>query len=174
MNSPRKRKAARKPVRVYLSGGMEYAQFEGAGWREEIEGWIKKYLKHSVFNPNKESARFLRKRVRGDFRKLKTDDTARFSSIVAEIVDLDSAEIAYQSDYVVCYWDRSAQRGAGTKGELTIARLFRKPVYMVTEVRPENIPGWILGCTSRMFATFDELKEFLLETFSGKKSRPKR
>jgi hypothetical protein len=144
---------------------MEYAQYEGADWRSEIEEWIRASLRHSVFNPNKESAKFLRKHVRGDFRRLKTEDTDRFSKIVARIVDLDSREIARRSDYVVCYWDRSAQRGAGTKGEVTIARLYRKPVYMVTEVRPENIPGWILGCTTKMFGTFHELKQFLKNEF---------
>ena len=157
----------RKPVRkrVYLSGGMEYAQYEGADWRAEIEDWIRTILGHSVFNPNKESAKFLRKHVRGDFRRLKTEDTPRFTKIVARIVDLDSKEIARRSDYVVCYWDRSAQRGAGTKGEVTIARLFGKPVYMVTEMRPENIPGWILGCTTKIFGTFHELKQFMEKEF---------
>lgn len=149
-----------------MSGGMEYAQYEGADWRSEIEEWIRSTLRHTVFNPNKESAKFLRKHVKGDFRRLKTDDTDRFSKIVARIVDLDSKEIATRSDYVVCYWDRSAQRGAGTKGEVTIARLYGKPVYMVTEVRPENIPGWILGCTTKRFGTFLELKEFLKGQFA--------
>jgi len=150
---------------------MEYAQYEGADWRMEIENWVRLNLRHSVFNPNTESARFLRKKVRGDFRKLKTEDVSRFSAVVSRIVDLDSNEVAHRSNYVICYWDRSAQRGAGTKGELTIARLFGKPVYMVTEVRPENIPGWVLGCTTRIFKTFDELKLFLLENFSPKEKK---
>ncbi len=151
--------------RAYLSGGMEYAQHEGADWRAEIDEWIRTTLHHSVFNPNKESAKFLQKHVPGDFRRLKTEDTPRFTKIVSRIVDLDSKEIAERATYVVCYWDRSAQRGAGTKGEVTIAKLFGKPVYMVTEVHPENIPGWILGCTTKIFGTFRELKEFLTAEF---------
>lgn len=159
-------------MRAYLSGGMEYAPYEGADWRREIEEWLQSNLRHSVFNPNAESARFLRGRIRGDFRRLKSDNIGRFTDLVSRIVDLDSKEVARRSDYVICYWDRSAQRGAGTKGELTIAKLFGKPVYMVTEMRPENIPGWILGCTTRMFGTFDELKLFLSEEFSGKNRKP--
>lgn len=179
--NPKRRSTNVKKKKAYLSGGMEYAQFEGADWRSEIEGWIRKTLGHAVFNPNTESARFLKKHVRGDFRRLKTENTPQFTEIVGRIVDLDSREIARRTDYVVCYWDRSAQRGAGTKGELTIAKLFGKPVYMVTEVRPENIPGWILGCTTKMFGSFRELKEFLADEFipirrtttlrSGKKRR---
>lgn len=164
-----------KTSRVYLSGGMEYAQDEGADWRSEVEEWIHTSLGHSVFNPNKESARYLKKRLKGDdFRGLKVSDPQRFAKLVSGIVDFDSREIAARSDYIVCYWDRSAQRGAGTKGELTIARFHRKPVYMVTEMNPENIPGWILGCTTRMFGSFDQLKSFLLRKFRRTSNKERR
>lgn len=149
---------------------MEYAQNEGADWREEIQIWLRDELHHSVFNPTKESAKYLSKKIpRENFRALKFKDVRRFSKLVAGIVDRDSNEIAERSDYVICYWDRSAHRGAGTKGELTVARLFRKPVYMVTEMKPDNIPGWVLGCTTRMFPSFHELKAFLLKTYKSTK-----
>ena len=48
-----------KIVRVYLSGGMEYAKNEGIDWRNDIEKWIRKNLGHSIFNPNTESEKFL-------------------------------------------------------------------------------------------------------------------
>lgn len=161
----------RKRLRVYLSGGMEYARGEGADWRNEIDDWVRSTLGHSVFNPNKESAKYLMKRLRNDdFRKLKVENLPRFTSLVRGIVDLDSKEIAERTDYVICYWDRSAQRGAGTKGELTIARLCRKPVYMVTEMKPDNIPGWVLGCATRMFPSFDVLKSFLTKRYKKRKT----
>lgn len=160
-------------LRVYLSGGMEYAHKEGSDWRNDIEDWIRTSLGHEVFNPNKESARYLSGLLNGnDFRSLKSTDLKRFTELVSGIVDLDSKELAERTDYVVCYWDHSAQRGAGTKGELTIARLYGKPVYMVTETHPENIPGWILGCTSEMFSSFEGLKQYLLGQFSTTKEQP--
>ena len=163
----------RDSLRVYLSGGMEYAHKEGADWRNEIDTWIRTSLGHEVFNPNKESARYLSGLLTNgnDFRSLKSADLKKFTELVSGIVDLDSKELAEHTDYVVCYWDHSAQRGAGTKGELTIARLYRKPVYMVTEMHPENIPGWILGCTSEMFSSFEELKRYLLKQFSTTKEQ---
>jgi hypothetical protein len=161
-----------RELKVYLSGGMEYAQNEGADWRNDLEEWFRNTLGHDVFNPNRESARYLAPRIHGvDFRMLKTRNVRRFVELVAGIVDLDSREIAERSDYVVCYWDHSAQRGAGTKGELTIARYFHKPVYMVTETNPDNIPGWILGCTDRMFGSFEELKKFLRKKFKVRASK---
>jgi hypothetical protein len=150
-------------VRVYLSGGMEYAKNEGIDWRNDLESWIHKNLKQKIFNPNSESEKYLRKILpHKNFRELKTTHLDAFIRIVKKFVILDSKEIAEHSDYVICYWDASAQRGAGTKGELTIARYFNKPVYMVTRMPKENIPGWVLGCVTKFFDSFDELKHFLL------------
>ncbi len=157
---------ASRRLRAYLSGGMEYAKDEGADWRGRIEAWIVSELGHSVFNPNVESEKYLRNRLgKGSFRTLKLRDVERFQSIVRGIVKLDMSEIALRSDYVVCLWNAGALRGAGTKGELSIATYFGKPVYMVTRMQKERIPGWILGCTTRIFRSFGELKVFLREEY---------
>lgn len=156
----------RKKLRAYLSGGMEYARNEGADWRYKLEDWIVNTIGHAVFNPNRESEKYLLRKHPGvDIRKLKNGDINRFTSIVRGLVDLDSKEIANHSDYVICYWDRSAAKGAGTKGELTIAKFFNKPVYMVTRIKRENIAGWVLGCTTEIFRSFDELKKFLMKKY---------
>lgn len=159
----------RKQLRVYLSGGMEYARNEGVNWRNELEDWIRQNLKHSVFNPNAESAKYLAKRFpNGDFRKLRGSNPDKFTEIVRGIVYLDSHEIATRSDYVICFWDYGAQKGAGTKGEVTIARFFQKPVYLVTRFKHSNIPAWVLGCTTKIFPSFHELKGFLLTEYQKK------
>jgi len=149
-------------MRYYLSGGMEYASDEGRDWRGMLQAWLESELHATVFNPNLESDRLFKSRFAGvDFRAMKSTDPAGYRKIAAELVDIDSREIAERSDAVICYWDASAMRGAGTKGELTMARFFRKPVYMVTAMPETEIPGWVLGCTTRMFGGFDELREYL-------------
>lgn len=164
-------KPRRKRMRAYLSGGMEYAADEGMDWRNEIHEWIRKNLGHAVFNPNHESERYLARRLpMGNLRELKFTDLGEFTKIVRGIVSIDSKEVAQRSDYVVCYWDKSAQLGAGTKGELTVARFFRKPVYMVTSMKLEDIPGWVLGCVTRIFSSFSELKLFLFRRYGTRKS----
>jgi hypothetical protein len=151
---------------------MEYAFKEGADWRYGLETWIKTQLRHSVFNPNKESKKYLQKTLPGgNFRALKFKDISKFEKIVRRIVEHDSKEIAAKSDYVICYWDESAHKGAGTKGELTLAKFFRKPVYLVTQMKREDIPGWVLGCVSRFFSSFDELKQFLAQHYSKSPQR---
>jgi hypothetical protein len=150
------------PVRVYLSGGMEYAADEGRDWRNELQQWLERELSCEVFNPNHESEAFFRSRHPGlNFRAMKERDIDGYRDIVKQLVEKDCREIAERSAFVVCYWDESAQRGAGTKGEITIAHHFGKPVYMVTAMPTTQIPGWVLGCTDRIFGTFEALKEFL-------------
>ena len=152
-------------MRACLSGGMEYATGEGRLWREEMEIWLAGELGWESFNPNRESERFLASRIPGvPFRSLKTGDPALFLSVVAEIVEMDSKDVAERADCVICYWDDGAMKGAGTKGELTIARYFKKPVYLVTTIPLVEIPGWVLGCVTKMFGSFDELKAHLLKT----------
>jgi hypothetical protein len=155
--------SSRNRQRVYLSGGMEYAANEGREWRSVLQEWLEKNLAAVVFNPNHESQKFFDRNYPGlDFRTLKQTDPLQFKSVVAQLVDLDCREIARRSDYLICYWDEGAMRGAGTKGELTIARYFGKPVYMVTTVPLPGIPGWVLGCTDRVFPSFEALQRFLL------------
>lgn len=164
-----------KTLRAYLSGGMEFAKGEGIDWRMEMDAWIQKHLQHTVYNPNLESnARLSRLLPHGNFRDLKQQDIERYVSIVREFVDSDSHEIAERTDYVVCNWDESAQRGAGTKGEVTMARFTQKPVYMVTAMPLTEIPGWVLGCTTKVFGSFDQLKNFLLENFAAGTSEVRR
>lgn len=155
-------------MRAYLSGGMEYVTDEGRSWREEMEEWLAVTLGWESFNPNRNSDELLA-RLTPDvpFRTLKTTDPDRYMRIVQEIVAVDSHEVAEGSDCVICLWDEGAARGAGTKGELTIARYFRKPVYLVTTIPFEEIPGWVLGCTTQRFASFTELKAFLRQLSIG-------
>ena len=150
--------------RVYLSGGMEYADGEGARWRTEIQLWLEQQLQHSVFNPNIESNRFFSTYYPSiDFRKLKTQNITLYQEIVRQLVEIDCKEIAERSDYVICYWDEGAAKGAGTKGELTMAKFFGKPVYLVTSFPLYELPGWVLGCVTKTFPNFSELKIFLTQ-----------
>ncbi|HUI30343.1 MAG TPA: hypothetical protein VLX91_09005 [Candidatus Acidoferrales bacterium] len=152
---------------AYLWGGMEHAANYGADWRTEIEAWFPDKLGHGAFNPVRESEVFLKSRHPGvDFRSTKSGDIELHRRIAKEIVRFDCREIILRSDYLICYYDESAQQGGGTKGELTVAAAFGKPVYLVTGMKVENIPSWIIGCADEIFKDFGTLKNFLLKKFS--------
>jgi len=150
---------------------MEFAKGEGADWRRVVEEWVHRNLGHSAYNPNKESDEYLARRYpSGRFRDLKDENIEKYTEIVRDLIDSDCHEIAERSDYVICNWDESAQRGAGTKGELTMARFVGKPVYMVTQMKHQDIPGWVLGCATKIFDTFEDLQEFLVKQYAGNPS----
>jgi hypothetical protein len=154
--------AYKKRLCAYLSGGMEHAKNDGAGWRTEMESFLRDELGHRAFNPATASQIFLESLgVKDTFRAMKATDPDRYFSIVRRIVDGDSKEVTKRCDYVICLWDRSAARGAGTQGELTLARLSRKPVYLVSRIPFERIPGWVIGCATKRFKSFSALREFL-------------
>lgn len=147
------------PIRAYLSGGMEYADGEGRDWRAALQAWLEAALGWTVFNPTHESERFFATHYPGlDFRALKSKDIARYRDIAAQLVDIDCREIAERSDIVICFWDASAMRGAGTKGELTMARYTGTPVYLVTDIPLQEVPGWVLGCATHILGSFQDLK----------------
>jgi hypothetical protein len=141
---------------------MEYAEGEGVHWRKEMQSWLENSLEHSVFNPNVESDSFFAQQYPNvDFRTAKKENVELYQEIVRHLVEIDCKEIAERSDYLICYWDEGAVKGAGTKGELTMAKYFGKPVYLVTSFALHDIPGWVLGCVTKTFNNFDELKSFL-------------
>ena len=149
-------------MNAYLSGGMEYANNDGGDWRDELQRFLENELQHTVFNPTHKSKELFAERYNNvDFRKLKFENIERYTEIVRELVEIDSEEIAERSDYVICYWDESAAKGAGTKGELTLAKYFGKPVYFVSSMPLQEIPGWVLGCCTLLFTNFDDMKAFL-------------
>jgi len=159
----------KKVLRAYLSGGMEHAPRAGARWRTELQKWIETELGHRVFNPVVASERYLTKHYPGISQKrLKRTNLTDFQKLVSALVMIDCLEIARRTDYVICLWDESAAKGAGTKGELTIAKYFGKPVYVVTTMRQADIPGWIIGCTTKLFSEFDQLKNFLKARYKRK------
>jgi hypothetical protein len=146
---------------------MEHARDFGSGWRLRLQKWIEVELGHRVFNPSTVSEQYLKKHSPGISQKrLKRTNLKKFQQLVSTLMQLDCEEIARRTDYVVCLWDESAQKGAGTKGELTMAKYFGRPVYVVTAMKPTEIPGWILACTTRLFSDFEELKVFLKRKYA--------
>jgi len=153
-------------MKVYLSGGMENAENYGGDWRRELEDWIRETLKHDVFNPTTESIKFLKERYPSVERdKMPKEDVRLFQRVIGNLILMECSEIIHNCDYVIAYWDESCYRGAGTQGELTMAKYFGKPVYLVTKLPLKDVPGWVIGCSTEVFATFDELRQYLLRTY---------
>jgi hypothetical protein len=153
-------------MKTYLSGGIEYADKFGRGWRDDLESWLIDQLHHEVFNPTKESITFFEKNFPGFKRSnLKQESENKIRLIIGQLIHFECNEIIKNCNYVICYWDESCHKGAGTQGELTLAKFHNIPIFIVTLKNLTDLPAWIIGCSTRIFNDFDNLKSFLKEKF---------
>lgn len=154
-------------MKAYLSGAIEYAPDGGSAWREEMTKWLSEHLGHQVFNPVDQQKKTLSQEEAENFRRWKVTNYPRFKKAVRKVIDSDLTSIIDEVDYVICYWDQGVMKGGGTHGEVTLAYYGGKPVYTVLGLPRSTISSWILGCSSREFRDFKELKAFLERRYGG-------
>jgi len=157
-------------VLVYLSGSIEYSPDFGKGWRAEVTPLLKS-LGHDVYDPAEDEKKNLTETEVREFRSWKKDDLPRFRRTVRKIIAYDLDLIEQQCEAVVCYWDQHAGRGAGTQGELTFAHRLGIPVYLICELPFDQVSGWLLGCATEVFTSFDEFREFMVAKPAGEMIR---
>jgi hypothetical protein len=144
----------------YLAGSIEYSPDLGKVWRAEITPVLHR-MGHEVYNPAEDELKNLSEIEAHEFRSWKKNDLPRFRRTVQKIIAYDLDLIEHRCDAIICFWDQYAGRGAGTQGELTFAHRLGIPVYLVCGVPAEQISGWLLGCATEVFTSFEELREFL-------------
>lgn len=144
----------------YLAGSIEYSPDLGKGWRAQLTPALKA-LGHEVYDPAEDELKNLTETEVREFRSWKKSDLPRFRRTVQKIIAYDLDLIEHRCDAIVCYWDQYAGRGAGTQGELTFAHRLGIPVYLICGIPVEQMSGWLLGCATEVFTSFDELQEFL-------------
>ena len=150
---------------AYLSGPIENAHNDGAGWRNNITTWLGEKLAHSVFDPVLETKSIIQKIDSNDFRMMKSNDPIEYKKIIREIIKLDLNALVDEADYLIVNWDKAVFRGGGTHGEVTMAYWLNKPVYMVNSLPMEDVSSWIFSCTDFVSDNFEELKEKLEQTY---------
>ena len=155
---------------AFLCGGMEFAPDGGRQWRERIRLWLQETINHRVYDPAIEHRRILNEEELRDYRAWKLTDLDRFRKVERIIINHELDVMANQTDYVVCLWDDAAAAGGGTHAQLTTAYRKGIPVYLVTETPVEEISGWVVACSTKIFPGFGELKSYLTATF-GKEAQ---
>jgi nucleoside 2-deoxyribosyltransferase len=143
----------------YLSGSIEYSPDFGKSWRAQITPGLRA-LGHEVYDPAEDEQKNLTDTEVREFRSWKKTHLARFQQTVRKIIAYDLDLIEHRCDAVVCYWDDRAGRGAGTQGELTFAHRLGIPVYLICAIPVEQVSGWLLGCATEVFTSFEHFHEF--------------
>ena len=154
-------------MRAYLSGSIEYSPDLGKGWRARITPFLHA-LGHEVYDPAADEKKNLTDEEMLEFRGWKTADLPRYQLTLRKIIAWDLDWIESRADYLVCYWDAAAARGAGTQGELTFAHRIGLPVYLVLGMPARVVSGWILGCATRVCENFDDLQAVLARTYANR------
>jgi hypothetical protein len=144
---------------AYLSGAIEYAPDHGRAWRAQITPFLES-IAHSVYDPAVDEKKNLTDEELCNFRAWKTTDMPRFQQTIRKIIAWDLDWIEQKTDYIICFWDEHVLKGAGTQAELTLAHRLGIPVYLVAGMPIERISGWILGCSTEVFSSFEELQSF--------------
>lgn len=167
--------------KIYLVGGMEHAESLGAGWRNEVAPKLVEMgyetLDPCLFEPQQLTGLHTKRlpetieTAQGEtivpthWHQLKyaPEGSAahnRFKKYMQRIIQYDINVVKNKADALVCYWTKGAQKGAGTHHEIGTAYLCGKPVYTVIE-KGVDYPGWLVGCTTQMFTSFEDLFKVL-------------
>ena len=152
-------------MRFYLAGAVEHAADHGCAWRAEISLFLRA-LGHESFDPVSEELACLTDEERRSFRGWKATDLNRYRRALQKIITHDLDVVEHRCDAVIALWDLAAQRGAGTQAEVSLAFRAGKPVLLVTATPLREVSGWILGCASEVFESFEELRAHLTRTVS--------
>jgi hypothetical protein len=150
---------------AYLSGSIEYSPDHGKTWRAALTPFLQS-LGHVVYDPAEDETKNLTEVERREFRAWKHSDLPRFQQTIRKIIAYDLDWVEHRTDYIVAFWDEYASRGAGSQAELSLAHRRGIPVYLVTELPVGNVSGWILGCASEVFSSFEEFKQFMMARYS--------
>ena len=144
---------------AYLSGPIENAENDGAGWRYMMTEWLSSNLNHKVFNPVKETKSIIDEISMEDFRFLKTKNPDEYKKIFRKIIKIDLEAVVNEADYLIVNWDESVFKGGGTHGEITLAYWLNKPVYLVNSLPINDVSSWVFSCSEEVFDNFDSLKK---------------
>ena len=155
---------------AFLCGGMEFSPDGGRQWRDRLRNWLQDNHNHRVYDPTVETRRILNDEEFANFRAWKLTDLDRFRKVMRIIINHDVDVMSNQADYVVCFWDEAAIAGGGTHAEITTAYRKGIPVYLVSEMPVEDISGWVVACSSKIFPGFNDLKSFMTATY-GKEAQ---
>jgi nucleoside 2-deoxyribosyltransferase len=151
---------------AYLCGPIEFAQDGGRLWRRKLAPFLGEQLGHRVYDPAEDEKKNLTDEECANFRDWKTTDLDRFRGVVRKIIAFDLDLIENRADYLICHWDLADAQSGGTSAELTVAHRKGIPVYLVTPLSIAQISGWMLACSDEVFASVEQLKEFLAARFA--------
>lgn len=136
---------------VYLAGSIMFPKDHGAGWRTNITPHLSN-LGYRLFNPVIDQP-IISGVSKEDLIALQNEKVGDYQEACRKIVDTD-LNVLCQSSLVVVKIDEGVLKGAGTYGELTVARLHDIPVIAWIDLPRGflDVPCWAFGCITQYAA----------------------
>jgi len=147
-------------MRFYLSGGMEFKDGLGKGWRETITKALA-LLGHIAVDPVKEEMEDSEATTYHWAEKKLKEDLDDFRHMVRLKMFRKDMRAIQDTDAVILLYDESVQRGAGTLAEAWEAFREAKPVYVVSSFERRDVPGWLIGESTALFENFAQLLAYV-------------
>lgn len=154
---------------AFLCGPINRAEDGGKLWRRKLAPFLREHLGHRVYDTTEDAMTSLTEDEAANYRAWQTTDLDRFRRVVRRIIAFNLELIENRADYVICYLEPAATHDSATPAALTAAYRKGIPVYLVTPLPVEAVDGWVLGCSDQVFATIEDLKDYLASRFSRDK-----
>jgi len=148
----------------YLAGAIEKSLDHGIGVRQEIIGLFKD-TKYRLINPcdfDYNQSVFPTMWVFQKDEQHTFDDCIKYAEKIAD----GDIEVVANCIGIIAILDKNC--GPGTSGELTVARYLGIPVLGVftKDTNWRDISPWILSRVKRFFKSSEELKQYIIESYS--------
>jgi hypothetical protein len=146
---------------IYLSGGMQFADDLGAGWRQLCGERLKEMGYYPLDIAELDIAYTA---AHGELYRFTTDEELleRKSNIRKHFIFTDLQLILNDSDALIVLYDDSVRLGAGTISECQVAYNQDLPIFLInTYPSLEDVPGWLQALTTKIFSNFDDMYDYL-------------
>jgi len=149
---------------IYLSGGMQFAEDLGAGWRYATSNHLRDMGYYPLDITELDVA--YTEQYGELYRSFGSDPEHHLqmkSNIRKHFVFTDLELIINDSDAMIVLYDESARLGAGTISECQIAFNHDLPIFIVTPYEDwfKEVPGWLQALSTKIFTNFQDLYEYL-------------
>ncbi len=149
---------------IYLSGGMQFAENLGAGWRTTCSAELKQM---GYFPLDITELDVAYTKTHGElYRTFGADPTHVLqmrSNIRKHFIYTDLQLIMNDSDALIILYDESVRKGAGTISECQVAFNHDIPIFLVSTYKNwhKEVPGWLQALTTKIFTNFQDLYKYL-------------
>lgn len=149
----------------YLSGGMQFAQNLGAGWRIIASKRLKE-MRYFPLDITELDVAYNADHGKPLMPAPGEDPIFYKANMRKHFIDTDLKLIRENSDALIVYYDESARRGAGTVSEAQYAFNLNIPIFLVGDYPDmdsmhKDISGWLLALTTKYFYNFEDLYTYL-------------